>query len=749
MKRLLLCLLAFSCALSVCSKVVKIEADEPFEFKGPDGNKYKYILVGDGNGGLCAAVVQRSVFKDRYGNLRHEEERWTHHQAKPYGYESIVIPDTVKYKGSDFVVRVICPFAFRYEENLKNITLPKTINAIHDCPFYSRGVLNIHISDMTTWLNLKDTYPMPDHRLYVNGKLVTHLVIPEGMTGKAIGWQFSCNVALESVILPNSMKDQTPIFDGCKNLREVVFPERLKNIWVYSFRYCKSLKRIVIPASVEKIGKEAFNGCDNLESVEFLDPIVAIEKDAFKSCDKLKDIKGLSGQSKIDPSAFSGGTPFSLEEFQKTFSYYATSKIPQIIRAWQKKGEFETTEQWHSRVTVATREAKVKEETEKAKQEYIEKHWKVEPVATIGIYNADQGVFPITIAGERVYVKVPQSEAQEFKINFKPSYIHTDYDIVNDHIAVVGRTCKVGDKIYQTTNQYAKADNLNNLALNLPPLEMNFGGATATTSSKPKTPTDLTIDQNIPASGITNSNTFAVIIGNEDYEHVAKVAYAKNDARVFAEYCRKTLGIPAKNVRGYENATYGKLLSAVQDIKDIAKAYNGDINVIFYYAGHGMPYGSQGEAYLLPVDADGRQINICYSLSKLYEELGALNAKSVTVLMDACFSGAQRGDGMLMAARGVALKPKVNAPRGNMVVMTAANGEQTAYPFAEKGHGMFTYYLLKKLRDTKGDCTLGELGNYIKTEVAKQAIVTNGREQTPALLVSPNISGNWQMMKLK
>jgi hypothetical protein len=117
--------------------------------------------------------------------------------------------------------------------------------------------------------------------------------------------------------------------------------------------------------------------------------------------------------------------------------------------------------------------------------------------------------------------------------------------------------------------------------------------------------------------------------------------------------------------------------------------------------------------------------------------------------MDCCFSGAERGNGMVVAARGVAIKVKSDKPVGNTVVFTAATDKQTAFPYKEKGHGMFTYYLLKKLRDTKGDCTLGELGSYISDEVAKQAVVTNGKEQTPVVLTAAGMTANWKTMKLK
>jgi uncharacterized caspase-like protein len=121
----------------------------------------------------------------------------------------------------------------------------------------------------------------------------------------------------------------------------------------------------------------------------------------------------------------------------------------------------------------------------------------------------------------------------------------------------------------------------------------------------------------------------------------------------------------------------------------------------------------------------------------------------VIVLMDACFSGSVRGDGMLMAARGVAIKAKPTTPNGKMVVMTAASGDETAFPYAEKGHGMFTYFLLKKLRDSKGNCSLGELSDYIKTNVQQQSIVVNRKSQTPTINVASSLEESWKSMKLK
>ena len=254
------------------------------------------------------------------------------------------------------------------------------------------------------------------------------------------------------------------------------------------------------------------------------------------------------------------------------------------------------------------------------------------------------------------------------------------------------------------------------------------------------------IDVNLPKATEPRDNTFAVVIGNEDYKYVAAVPFAARDAAIFAKYCSVTLGLPDDNIRLYTNATYGDILDAIDDIKTISEVYNGDIRVIFYYAGHGVPDEATRNAYLLPVDARSQQLKTCYPIEKLYAELGSLKAHSVTLLLDACFSGSQRGDGMLMSARGVALKPRTDEPKGNMVAISAATGEETAYPYAEKRHGMFTYYLLSKLQESGGDVTLGELCDYITTKVSQQSVKVNRKQQTPTVMPSPEIETSWRTL---
>ena len=257
------------------------------------------------------------------------------------------------------------------------------------------------------------------------------------------------------------------------------------------------------------------------------------------------------------------------------------------------------------------------------------------------------------------------------------------------------------------------------------------------------------VDIDIPIAKEKQNNTFALIIANENYQDVAKVPNALNDGKTFAEYCSKTIGIPQNNIKLVQDATLNNIRRQLNWLKQVMEAFQGEASIIFYYAGHGIPDESNGSAYLLPVDGVGNDVSTGYNLDKLYTELSSKPAKSVLVLLDACFSGAMRDGGMLASARGVAIKTKQNAPKGNMVVLSAAQGDETAYPYKEKGHGMFTYFLLKKLKETKGNCRLGELSDYVTSEVKKQSIVINGKMQTPTIIPSQALMNSWQYIKLK
>ena len=257
------------------------------------------------------------------------------------------------------------------------------------------------------------------------------------------------------------------------------------------------------------------------------------------------------------------------------------------------------------------------------------------------------------------------------------------------------------------------------------------------------------VDFDIPIADNVSNHTFAVIISNEKYQMEKSVQYAENDGKMFTEYCKKTLGLPEKNVHFITNATLNNIKHEIKWLQDVIAVYKGEAKAIFYYAGHGIPDEQNKSAYLLPIDGYGSDVTTGYALEDLYKALGSLPSKSVTVFLDACFSGAKRDGDMLASARGVAIKVKQATPVGNIVVFSAAQGDETAYPYKEEEHGLFTYYLLKKLQETKGNVTLGELSDYIKTQVERQSIVINGKLQSPSFVSTATIANSWKKWTLK
>lgn len=614
---------------------------------------------------------------------------------------------------------------------------------------------------------------------------ITSITLPN--TIKVISYYALCYTGISSITIPNSVEEiGDKAFSSCRKLKTITIPSSVKKMGVDVFYNCTSLKEVKIPNSVKEMGAGCFAICFNINKITLPDqkPFMPTEQ---KFTNRKASAKGLGINYNVVTEIISNSSdrcPFwviedinnenytvnassvffnkILKPMQNSFSFFANDKIYAEINKWQKKKEYETTTQWRTRVTEETRKAKVQSSLENLKKEYIKERTSKGIKALIGTYDADYSTFPIYMAGlDTVYVKVPQAQAPAFKNHWTEVRLYPEYGVVNDQLALLSCSFKLNGNTYQTLKSYAgdnSNDKANELIANLSPLDIDFSAgqdkkpankdAGSLAASTPTLKIDNAIDKNIPVNPTTNKNTFVVIIGNEDYQRVSKVSYALNDASTFASYCQKTLGIPQQNIRSYRNATYGTMLSALDDIKGIATAYHGNLDVVFYYAGHGIPSETDKSAYLLPVDADGMRTEVCLSTKRLYQTLGELNAQNVVVFMDACFSGAQRGDGMLASARGVALKVKADVPQGNTVVFSAATGEETAFPYKEKGHGMFTYFLLKKLQESKGEATLGELGEYVSEEVAKQSIVINHKSQTPTIISSDAMS-SWKEIKLK
>ena len=325
------------------------------------------------------------------------------------------------------------------------------------------------------------------------------------------------------------------------------------------------------------------------------------------------------------------------------------------------------------------------------------------------------------------------------------SYTHTQIEnAINEIISTNTSTQQLFASIVPKSNpQYATA-NSNVQYVVVQPTQTPQTAQVVSEGSNERRVQDSDVDIDIPYSPSKSENAFALIIANENYNKVASVPFALRDGQRVKDYLIRTLGFNNDHVTFVENATLNDMRYELNRLSKISEAYDGNMSLVVYFCGHGIPDEKNGNGYLLPIDGYGTDVTTAFSTDELYKQLGRLNTKRTVLFLDACFSGASKEGGMLIAARGIAIKSQEAKPTGSLIVFSACQGDETAYPYNEKGHGLMTYYLLKKLQETKGDVTLGELEEYIQDNVSKTAIVTNGKPQTPSVSVSPDLQSTWK-----
>ena len=170
----------------------------------------------------------------------------------------IVIPEIVNYDGKAFKVTSINTVAFEFCHELTSISIPKTIKAMYHHAFYGcENLTAVYINDLSSWCEIDhNAYSNPlnyAHNLYLNGELVTNLVIPSDVT-EIKNDAFECCNSLKSVKIHDGV---TAIgnyaFQLCESLTEVKIDEGVKCVADYAFYKCPTLASINIPNSVTTI----------------------------------------------------------------------------------------------------------------------------------------------------------------------------------------------------------------------------------------------------------------------------------------------------------------------------------------------------------------------------------------------------------------------------------------------------------------------------------------------------------------
>ena len=230
---------------------------------------------------------------------------------------AVVIPESVEYEGKTYKVTEIGKAAFYSCQNITSVTLPQTLTTIGDNAFYyciklssiaipksvstvranafnaCNGLTSVHISDLTAWCKIKWYIDQTEgnyhasnplyyaHHLFLNGKEIKELTIPNGVT--SIAHTFRGCSGLTSVTFPSTVKSiGDEAFLGCSGLTSVSIPNSVESIDARSFYGCSNLTSITIPNSVTYIGGGSFQNCSNLASITIPNSVEYIGKEAFK-----------------------------------------------------------------------------------------------------------------------------------------------------------------------------------------------------------------------------------------------------------------------------------------------------------------------------------------------------------------------------------------------------------------------------------------------------------------------------------
>jgi hypothetical protein len=233
------------------------------------------------------------------------------------------------------------------------------------------------------------------------------------------------------------------------------------------------------------------------------------------------------------------------------------------------------------------------------------------------------------------------------------------------------------------------------------------------------------------------SDAVAIIIGIQNYKRVPKAEFANEDARAFYDYAIRALGVRPENIKLMldEQADEVEILAAFQNWLPV-KVKKSKTDVYVFYSGHGLP-GEDGKSlYILPQGADRQFIaKTALNQQEIIAALQAVKPKSVTMFMDACYSGQIRtGDTLIASARPLALSSTTASFPSEFTVFTASAPDQIASSSPDLKHGIFSYYLMKGMEgdadeNRDGKITAAELQTYILEMVGKQAMTLNRRQE--------------------
>lgn len=234
-----------------------------------DGISWAYRIEGD-----VAVIASRSSY-DKVSSASWSgsgwEWVWTYRPSIDSNtVGAVAIPSSLGGKP----VTSIDSWVFYNCSTITSLSLPSSITNISGHVCFPR-VDELHVPNLAMLysgihfqeLSSNPITAAPDADLYVDGKLTTEVIIPDGVT--TIGdYAFSGWRGLTKVEFPSSVTNiGSYAFYGCLGLERIEFPENLNTIGSYAFYGC-GLMDVSIPPNMPIIGEKAFCECENLRNMK-------------------------------------------------------------------------------------------------------------------------------------------------------------------------------------------------------------------------------------------------------------------------------------------------------------------------------------------------------------------------------------------------------------------------------------------------------------------------------------------------
>jgi len=245
---------------------------------------------------------------------------------------------------------------------------------------------------------------------------------------------------------------------------------------------------------------------------------------------------------------------------------------------------------------------------------------------------------------------------------------------------------------------------------------------------------------------------YALLVGINDYpDEISSLKYCVADVEAFSQALVEVAGFGEKNVYLMTSRMSGRKeptnINVIRDLDLLSKRVKPEDTFLFYFAGHGITKGEK--SFLLATNSDTTTPNTlelsAIPLEKVKQILSGVQAHQLLTVIDACRndpdSGRGEEDNLLTNefSRGFKIqRSRDNSGRPSVsATLYACNIGERAYEWADKGHGVFSYYLLEGLKgkaaNSRGEVVVTDLAEYTQREVMRWAEDFRSKKQTPWL----------------